>query len=90
VQRNDQLLHAVHRGFVARGQQDGAVVLGRDGRAGQFDRTGIRPEQGGDRGVEGQGDRGQLRRREGAPSALGLVDGLAAPRLAQVLAQLLA
>jgi hypothetical protein len=51
---------------------------------GQLDLFRLGQEQGRDRCVEGQGQGGQFGRGEGAASALGLVDGLAAPRFAQV------
>ncbi|HET6185941.1 MAG TPA: hypothetical protein VFE59_02960, partial [Trebonia sp.] len=44
-------------------------------------------KQGLDRGVEGEGQRGELGGGEGTPAAVGLVDGLPAPGFAQVTAE---
>jgi len=63
---------------------------GGDGPAGQLDRLVLGAEQGLDGGVEGEGQRGELGGGKGALAALGLVDGLPAPGLAQVAAESLA
>ena len=90
VERDDQFLEPVQRGVVLPVQQDAAVLLGGDGPAGQLDLPALGAEQGLDGGVEGEGQRGELRGGEGTLAALGLVDGLPAPGSAQVAAEGLA
>jgi hypothetical protein len=80
-----QLLDSVLGRFVAGVEQDRLVVLGRDDRAGQFDGLGTGQEQRRDRGFQDQGEGCHLSRGECPAAAFGLVHGLAAPRLVQVL-----
>jgi hypothetical protein len=84
VQRDQEFLDPVQRCVLAGVDEGRPVVLGRDPRAGQLDLVRVGDEQGRDRGVEGQRQRGQLGGGEGTPPALGLVDGLTAPGASQV------
>jgi hypothetical protein len=60
------------------------------GPPGELDRLVVRAEQRLHRGVQGEREGGQLGRRERTLAALGLVDGLPAPGLVQVLPKRLA
>ena len=84
------LLDPVEGGIAHPVQQDAAILLRGDGRAGQLDPVVVRAEQGLHGGVQDQGQGRQLGGGEGAPAALGLIDGLPAPCLVEVAPQGLA
>jgi hypothetical protein len=90
VKRDDHLLDPVQGCVLLPVQQDAPVLLGGDSQAGELDLGGLRAEQDLDGGVESQGEGGQFGGGEGALPAFGLVDGLPAPRPAQVASQGLA
>jgi SAM-dependent methyltransferase len=87
VQRADKFLEPVQGAVVPPVQQGAAVLLGGDGPAGQLDRIVSSAEEGLDGGVEDQGQGGELGGGEGTLATFGLMDGLPAPGLAQILAE---